>query len=89
MEKVNSLFVAPNRKLYYESKFFRKGCHEINGVSVTELWRDAYQRNLEKGTEVLFPVEMCSPFPFPIVDHIYSPGFKNGGGFRLNLNCAI
>lgn len=80
-------FIAPNGKLYKENSFI-KASMLINGIEVTELWCDAYQRNLDKGGEVLFPADFCCPFP--VVDHKrdgmgYDEKFiEKGGGFRLD-----
>lgn len=105
IEIIPEYFIAPNGKLYYESKSFFRGCHEVDGVSVTELWRDAYQLNFEE-SELVFPVDFCPP-PFEITEHVDrlvkvdsefnvvdtilvpQRGFLNGGGFRLNLDWSL
>ncbi len=88
MELIDNLFIAPNGKLYKETKLFRKCCNEIIGVSIMELYPDAYERNLRLGVDCLFPVDFNCPFQ--IVEHANYErdyeGFKNGGGFRLDLN---
>ncbi len=91
MEKIDNLYIAPNGKLYLETKRFTKACNSVEGISVTELWRDSYELNMEKGTEILFPVDFNCPFP--VVDHAKDhrdyEGFIKGGGFRLNINYRL
>lgn len=91
MEKLDLLYIAPNGKLYKETKLFWRATHEVQGISITELFRDSYELNMELGTEVLFPVDFNCPFP--VVEHAKDPrdyqGFIKGGGFRLNINYKI
>lgn len=82
----DKLFISPNGKLYIEYTFFIKAYMEIEGISITELWGDAYQLN-KKEEAVLFPADMCSPFPFPVLEHKESENsfIEKGGGFRLDF----
>lgn len=84
------VFVATNGKLYRAATFFFKASMAIEGVQITELSGDAYDANFKTSEEVLFPADICSPFPFPITEHEENlEYFKETGGFRLDFYHTI
>jgi len=84
-ELSDSTYVAEDGTLMWRNSMFDT-THEVQGVKATELWADAYERNLGKG-KLLFPAKDCSPFPFSVETHKRerSEFVRKGGGFRLDF----
>lgn len=84
-------FIAPNGKLYFESKRFFKASMLITGICVTELWCDAYSLNARSNEpHVLIYGELSEMYNIlPVVDHAYCKKefIEKGGGFRIDFNC--
>lgn len=87
---MKTIFIAPNGRLYIEYTRFFKAYFEIEGISITELYCDTYALNLKDNNQVLFPGDMCSPFPFAVVEHKEQEQkfLEKGGGFRLDFNTS-
>lgn len=82
-------FVNPNGELCAENTLFNN-CKRVDGVKVTELWGDAYERNEDKPRAVLFSIELLDLLPWNIVRHNRHPRarkrfIESGGGFRLDF----
>lgn len=83
---MSNLFIAPNGKLYKETKVFRKACVEVTGVSVAELWCDSYELNMEKydhEVDVLIPGDV---WPYEKEDHWKHLPPQKFGGVRLDID---
>lgn len=79
------MFVGADGKLYKYNSLLKENM-EIIGIEVTELWCDAYELNMQKGDQVLFPGEECTPFPFQVEEHVHNREefLSKGGGYRLD-----
>lgn len=72
------VFVAPNGKLYYESLYFHKACHEVVGVSVTELWCDTYDMH-DPYEDLIIPADT---WPYEYDGH-------PEGGVRIDIDYDV